>query len=145
MNPFSSCTAHAIIGVIGTLLLILSGSGGFAGILITRKISKLGKQVEAFEKLFSLRFTFNVAYHSIGTFLLLVAYVLGVIKDGMGSPKAISTLTLIIICLLVLPILGFFKERAKLVANILFLTVGVFAIINIFIGNFVFTSFHNFL
>lgn len=143
MNPFRICYIHALFAVFGVLFLILSGFSSAFTKFITRKRSK---DDELLKPLLMLRFKFDAAYFGIGTFLLLVAYILGVSREGFNSAKAVSTL-LVLLYNFSVPAVSVFlpKEKRRELTEYLFILSGVLAFLNIFVGNLIFTSFHKFL
>ncbi len=143
MNPFKICYLHALLAVFAVIFLLLSGfSSAFIKIIARKK----SMNDEILKPVMELRFKFDVAYFGIGTVLLLIAYILGTLKEGFGSAKAITTLFVLIYNFSVPAISGLFpKESKRELTEYLFIISGFLIFLNIFVGNLIFTGFHKFL
>lgn len=145
MKPFNVCFVHAVFGLLGVLFLTLSAFGS-AFMIFARKKHIKDNSLQLLNPVFEMRYKFDAVYFGIGTTFLLIAYVIGLLKEGFGSPKSISTIILLLFNFSV-PIISRIApiEKKRTFTEFLFLIAGALAILNVFVGNVFFTSFHNFL
>lgn len=134
----NQCFVHAVVGVLSVLFFLLAASSGITTLII---LSRLDTEQQVFKQLLELRFKFGVIYLAIGTLLLLLAFVLGVTKgDGFGV-KGITTLLLLIYA----TSLPFLVRRNQKAMSVHMIIVALLSLLNILVGNVIFTGFHDFL
>jgi hypothetical protein len=137
----ASCFIHSVLGVFSLLFFLLASTSGITVLLIMKKF----KKEDPIYAVIGIRLKFGIAYAAIGTLLLLVAFVLGVSKAGFLNPKALSSFILLAAGT-GLPFLRPLKNEKDFRRLSIFLIVlGILSILNFTVGNFFFTSFHNYL
>lgn len=135
------CFVHSVLGVFSFLFFLLASTSGITALLIMRKF----KKEDPIYSVIGIRLKFGIAYAAIGTLLLLAAFVLGVSKAGFFNPKAISSFILLIMGT-GLPFLRPLKtEKDFRRISIYLILLGVLSILNFAVGNFILTTFHNYL
>jgi hypothetical protein len=147
VKPFSLCFWHAALGIFSVLFFVLSGAGTIFGLYMERRVRmKNVSDLDLVRPIVDLRFKFDAAYFGIGTILLFATFLLGVHKAGFGNPKSYSTLFVLAYALL-LPVVARLvpqPKRRRVVQSGFFLGA-VLALLNVTVGNFWLTSFHNYL
>lgn len=147
VKPFSLCFWHATLGIFSVLFFVLSGAGTIFGLYLERRVrAKNASDLDLVRPIVDLRFKFDAAYFGIGTILLFATFLMGVYKAGFGSPKSYSTLFVLAYALL-LPVVAQLvpqTKRRRVVESGFFLGA-VLALLNVTVGNFWLTSFHNYL
>lgn len=139
-NAVSSCFIHSIAGIFSVLFFWLSTASGITTLLVMRRF----KEDDPFFQAVVVRLKFGIAYSAIGSLLLLVALVLGVSRAGAVNIKAGTTFLLFIYSTSIPFISRLNKSELKKIA-LLLVFLGPLATLNLLVGNFIFTSFHNFL
>lgn len=134
----SQCFVHAVIGVLSVLFFLLAASSGITTLLI---LTRLKDSQPAFRQLLELRFKFGVIYLAVGTVLLLVAFVLGVSRGAGFGAKGVTSLILLAYA----TSLPFFARRNRKTMSIHMIVVAVLSLLNMLVGNVIFTGFHDFL
>lgn len=140
-NAITSCFIHSLAGVFSVLFFLLASSSGLTALIVMRKFEEKDPIYQAI----AIRLKFGVAYLAIGTLLLLLAVVLGISKAGVFHLK-FATSFILLLYNTSIPFISSLKkkENYKLVSYLL-LASGPLSVLNLLIGNFIFTSFHNYL
>lgn len=135
------CFIHSAIGVFSVLFFLLAASSGVTALIIMNKFEK----DNPLYAVIAIRLKFGVAYAAIGTLLLLLAFVLGITKAGFGNAKAVSSFILLFFATS-LPFIGNLKSEENYRRTAIFLIIlGVLSVLNMAVGNLIFTGFHNYL
>jgi hypothetical protein len=139
-NFFSTCFLHAVTGIFAVLFFWLASASGLTAILAMKRLSS----EDPLYQVVIARLKFGAVYSVLGTLLLLITLILGVSKVGVFHLKTATTLILLFYALS-LPFVASLKKGETGKLAFLLTLLGPLATLNLLIGNFVFTSFHNFL
>lgn len=140
-SAITSCFVHSVAGVFSVLFFWLATTSGLTALIVMRKF----KEDDPIYQAVAIRLKFGVAYLSIGVILLLVAIVLGTVKSGIFNVKFLTSFVVLLYNSSIPFIAGLKnRNRSRLLAHLLLFS-GPLSFLNLLVGNFVFTSFHNFL
>lgn len=140
-NAISTCFIHSLTGIFSVLFFLLSSASGLTALIVFRKF----KETDPIYQAIGIRLKFGIAYMLAGTLLLLITIVLGVLKAGISNPKFVSSFILLAYVTSIPFLTNLKKKENYTKVAYLLISLGPLSVLNIFIGNAVFTSFHNFL
>jgi|GEM_PF-4518120 len=139
-NAVSSCFIHSVAGIFSVLFFWLGTASGITALLVIHRF----KEDDPFYQAVVVRLRFGIAYSAIGSLLLLLAIILGVFKAGVVNVKA-GTSFLLFIYATSIPFISKLKRSELRKIALLLVFLGPLSTLNLLVGNFLFTSFHNFL
>lgn len=140
-EAITACFVHSLAGVFSVLFFLLASSSGATALIVMRKF----KDDDPIYKAVEVRLKFGVAYVMVGTLLLLLAIVLGVSKSGFNNLKFVSSFLLLAYSTSIPFIANLKNKKNYNRLSYLLLFSGPLSILNMLVGNVIFTSFHNYL